>query len=198
MKNINQLILAAVLVFSTCLNAAEDQLSQEEKEAIVSSYKYWKSIGSGIGSNAIKSPFGRYLILKNKDSLLCLKLEKHLPSVTKQGKAARYSWVHMVAGKKEDSGTFEIDEDGCPSPYLIELAEFKCEWSFGDWVYFDENLPEMKMAVTGLTDESELEELDIHKWFSKSELEAFGENDPLVELLEKALDTEQGGAGQRR
>jgi len=200
MKKINQLIFAAILVFSTCLNAGADQLSHEEKEALISSYKYWKSIGSGIGSNAVKSPFGRYLLLRNEDTLLCLKLDKHLPSVKEHGKAAKYSWVHLVAGKAEASGTFVIDEDASSAAasqgaYWIDIAGFKCEWSFGDWVYFDENLPSMKIAVTEFTEESEIEKEKVKRWLSRNELKSFSDDDPHVKLLERALKIEPDEGG---
>lgn len=179
------------------LSAEGHSASQEEKEAAIRSYKHWKSIGSGTGSNAVRSPFGRYLILKNEDTLLCLKLEKHLSSATDQGKAARYSWVQIVAGETKSRGTFVMDEDpesaaASSGSYWIELAGFRCEWSFGDWVYFDENLPQMKIARTEFTEEDEIAEQEVHLWLSRTAAKSFIEDDPTVRLLEGIQEIESG------
>ncbi len=195
MKKTIYILVAAFFATITSISAETDSLSPEEKKALVDSYKYWKSIGSEIGSNAVKSPFGRYLVLSNEDNLLCLKLEKHLPSVKEHENAAKYSWVHLVGGIAKDSGTFVIDEDpdsdaADSGAYWIEIAGFRCEWSFGDWVYFDESLPSMKMALTEFTEEGEVDEAKIERWISRKQLASFIENDPQVKLLEKALEIE--------
>lgn len=200
MKKTINLLLAATLAASTPLSAEGPTVSQDDKQAILRTYKHWKSLGSGIGSDAIKSPFGRYLILKNEDTLLCLKLEKHLPSVQEGGEAARYSWVHVVAGKVEGSGTFVIDEDPASAAaqkgsYWIEIAGFKCQWSFGDWIYFDHKLPNMKLARTEFTELGEITKGKVKLWLSRKELESLDENEPELKLLERILADEQASAG---
>jgi hypothetical protein len=201
MKKTIHLLLAATLAASASLSAEVLTVSQKDKESILRTYRHWKSLGSGIGSDAIKSPFGRYLLLKNEDTLLGLKLEKHLPSVQEGGEAARYSWVHIVAGKVEGSGTFVIDEDPGSAAakggsYWIEIAGFKCQWSFGDWVYFDQNLPNMEVARTGFTEQVEIAKGEVKLWLSRKELESLAENEPELKLLERILAIEQGGTGR--
>lgn len=196
-----RLLLAASLAGSIPLSAEVVTASQKDKEAILRTYRHWKSLGSGIVSDAVKSPFGRYLILKNEDTLLCLKLDKHLPSVQKGGEAAKYSWVHIVAGKVAGSGTFVIDEDPRSAAakngaYWIEIAGFKCQWSFGDWVYLDHHLPDMEVARTEFTEQGEIAKGEVKLWLSRKELESLNENEPELKLLEEILTIEQAGNGK--
>lgn len=179
-----------------CSNEPAKSLSKKDKEAVVNSYQFWKTMAMGMGPNAIQSPFGRYLILRNGETQLCLKLEKHLVSSEENLRASKYAWVQLVEGKIEDTGTFVISEDGDTGSYWIEIAGFKCEWSLGDWVYFDEKLPVMNMALTDYTEVEELEKAEVSGWLSKKELEAIIVNDPQVQLLKKALKFEPAGTGQ--
>lgn len=196
MNHIALILLCISVMLAGCSSEPAKLLSTKDKEALVSSYQYWKTIAMGMGPNAIQTPFGRYLILRNGESQLCLKLEKHLASSEEKLRASKYSWVLLAEGKIEDTGTFVISEDGAAGSYWIEIAGFKCEWSLGDWVYFDENLPDMDMAVTDYTELKELEKALVAGWLSKIELEAMIVNDPQVQVLRDALGVESAGTGR--
>ena len=83
-----------------CSNEPADSLSKEEKEAVVNSYKFWRTMAMGIGSNAVQAPFGRYLILRYGESQLCLKLEKHFSSSEEEVRESKYTWVKSISIQK--------------------------------------------------------------------------------------------------
>ncbi len=149
----------------------------------------------GIGSNAVQAPFGRYLILRNGESQLCLKLEKHFSSSEEEVRESKYTWVNLVEGSIEDTGTFVISEDGETGSAWIEIAGFKCEWSLSDWVYFDETLPDMHMALTDFTEVEELQSAEVSGWLSKEMLEAMTADDAQIQLLKKTLKFEPSAGG---
>ena len=177
--------IALLIAFSTIAKP----LSNADKEKLFSAYSYWKSVGSGLGWNAVQSPFGRYLLLKNENSLLALKLEKHLPSKG-SGQAARYSWLLLVDGKLKESGSFDIDEVEGKGSAKIEIGGFNCEWSSGDWVYFDSKLPEMEIAKTEATEKDELNNLSTLMWWSQDKLKSYEEDNFSNAQLRKAMDLE--------
>jgi hypothetical protein len=170
-------------------------MKKHHKEQLVSIYILWKSMGTGLGENAIKSPFGRYLLLKNKSSILALKLEKHLPRKTSvgTGKASHYSWVLLIDGKQKKSGSFDIDEEKGEGSARIKVGGFNCEWSFGDWIYFDPKLSNMKMAKTEATEKSELDELNSLVWWSRNQLRSYFEGTLGESKLRQAMGLEPKG-----
>lgn len=183
-------LLVAVIIHAYLIASAKE-FSTTEKEELITAYSYWKEIGSGLGSGAIRSPFGRYLLLKNENTLLALKAEKHFRSADGNGQASNYSWILLVEGKKMDNGTFSIDEEKGSAFGTIELGGFCCKWSWGDWVYFDPKLPNMEMAVTEATEKNELtDESTSPLWWSHDKLQAYTEGKFSVNELREAMGLE--------
>jgi|GEM_PF-3195576 len=188
-------LLGAIFTVAFLSGGQPDCLSSSEKAVVLRFYKFWKQIGSG----AMMAPFGRSLALSAVKDCLFLKLEKHFSSSSDQVKASRFSWIHMTEEGVKDSGSFLISEDrnsefNCPNSgfYWNELAGFRCQCSLGDWIYFEENFPEMKMARTDYTEDRELRPVRFPgvMWFSKLFSHDYIGGYQYVVLIELSLNLE--------
>ena len=171
---ISTLSISAIIASSVC---AEEPLKLSTQELQSGWLRSLRSSTVGYGAGGVKSPFGRYLLLKNERSILALKLEKNFPLPDKSVPASDYSWILYRNTNSFDhepdkfeqvqEGTFTIDERATKG--IIEVGGFRCSWSAGGWVYFTPEHPKLQMALTEATDKLELEGFNV-EWMTKASI----------------------------
>lgn len=100
----------------------------------------WREMVTGIGGNAVRAPFGRFLLIKNGSQCLALRITEHANS-----HAARYEWFLQTDGSMDFSKDNVQKRSGEVSDFKNETYQFASiragsfpplEWSSGDWIYF--------------------------------------------------------------
>lgn len=112
--------------------------------------RYYREMATGIGSNAIQAPFGRFLLIKSGPQCLALRLTEHVELLEARGVrgySSKYEWFLQPDGSMDfskpnvEKGKIEMSErksgnSPSGSPTLKAGSFPLLEWSSGDWVYF--------------------------------------------------------------
>jgi hypothetical protein len=189
------IISVLILAFSAVAVGEDEGVTKQQKEDLVRAFVRYQSFFHGYGSNAVPSPFGRYLLVRKEDQILALKLEKHLPSKTKPHfSASTFSWILFKEKRAVESGKVTLDEPEKKGSDWIRINGFEIEWSSGDWIYLNDKI---EVSITEAIEPNEIFSGQELKWFKKTDIaKRTGWDTEETKLLQRALGLEQGGAGQ--
>lgn len=177
--------------------AAEEETKKQIRElklrvnALVNDMEMYRSLISGLSSNAVQAPFGRFILIRNKkDECLGIRILEHtrLQNIKVDGQTvrqylgAKFEWFLQTDGsfdftrKNVKAGSQELVEDliSAHGSYgLIEVGNFKLKWSLSDWIYFpDEDQEEIKMVRTEWVRIKDVDFKDSSlKWLSRDDLQ---------------------------
>jgi len=124
--------------------------SQEARAAAWSKdeqLRYYREMTTGIGSNAIQAPFGRFLLVRSELQCLALRITEHVNVHDSRSRGeSKYEWFLQADGSMDFSkanvqkGTGQVSESRARSGSFaptIKVGTFPTlEWSLSDWIYF--------------------------------------------------------------
>ncbi len=147
---------------------------------------FFKSLVSSLSKEAVKAPFGRFLLIKQGSQCLALRIVEHTqPQITisdkgkfRDYKGAKYEWYLQPDGSMDFSkdnvlkGNNELAETENYAFGKIEAGSFKLRWSLSDWIYFPEDeKSETEMALTEWVRVEDINPRDeILRWITKQKL----------------------------
>jgi hypothetical protein len=151
----------------------ENSQLRKKKESMLSLNRYYKSIATGIGQNAIRSRLGNFTLLKRKDTRVALKLvdrSKLHSGSFHEVKFECYVWSNGESDPRKFIATVsEPIGGGAATDVYIKFKDFKMEWSMPDWLYVRDQFT--SMAMTKYVD---IEDINFDnpklKWYSKATL----------------------------
>ena len=128
-------------------------------------------MATGLGSNAVKAPFGRILLITANEELLAIKITKH-----RGGKASDYQWK-LWSGETTKEGKGELDE--AKSQLVVAQGSMKVTWSAGDWFYMKtDGSDNILMARTEFTEFDEVRgAIEKARWLSVKDLQEMRKRD---------------------
>lgn len=160
MKTLKFLVVASVVGFCSLsgLAAPKVQSKKDLEKEIIALKKHLnekeqelhslRELSSGVSANAVRAPFGRFLLVKNGSGCLALRITEHsnfcVVNNTQQY-TANYEWYLQTDGslnfskKNVQKGSGKVSEyvNGHYSAGYIKVRSFpSLEWSLGDWIYF--------------------------------------------------------------
>ncbi|WP_411825559.1 hypothetical protein [Luteolibacter sp. AS25] len=195
-------VVATILVTTIIATGfcVEEPLQPSKSELQSGWLRSWRSSAVGYGTSGVRSPFGRYLLLKNERSILALKLEKNHPLPDKSSPSSDYSWILYQNTNTFDhepdkfeevqEGTFTTDERS--NKRTINVGGFRCKWSAGGWVYFPPEHPNLQMSVTEATEKDELKGFNV-EWMSKDSIAEKIAADGTLTAVTELIDSQAPG-----
>jgi len=155
-----------------------NNLLENEIENLTNLNTHYKSFVTGLGNNAIRAPFGRFILIKRKDVKVALKIIEHImPRLNQLYNAPNfmgaqyvyYIWDSDNEKYSESSGKVFEPVEGVADNIYINFADFRIEWSLSDWLYFSDDITMMAVTECVYIDDVDFENPRI-KWYSKKDL----------------------------
>ena len=139
-------------------------LCETTLDDFIESYQQVKSFSVGYSHNAVRAPFGRFLLLRQGDELLAIKITRHKRHSKRDYiDGAFYEWIWMHDDQRDEGEGWLSQEQ---NNTWIKAHSFSVNWSTGDWFYFSQ--PDLEMARTEAVEKEEIRsEVDRARWYSK-------------------------------
>lgn len=163
---------------------------------------YWREMATGIGANAVRAPFGRFLLIQYGPQCLALRITEHTNFRVvghSEVYTAQYEWFLQTDGSRDfarsnvQHGTGEACEfkgDSYTAAYIRAGSFPVLEWSSSDWIYFTlaptpvggyppgseqaRREKEMRMATTEWVRIEDVKPRQAYlRWLSKTQTEKF-------------------------
>ena len=133
----------------------ESQLKQEiqilrervvEQDKKLERFRLYRSLATGLGTNAVRAPFGRFLLVRMGQQCLALRVTEHVKSSRPtDGDVSIYEWFLQNDGSMDFSKAnvqkgggeiFDYKNGVYQSAYIAAGSFPVLEWSSSDWIYF--------------------------------------------------------------
>ena len=141
--------------------------------------RHYKSITTGVGSNAIRAQFGRFTLIKRKDVKVALKITEHIMPRLDQpyhesnfmgAQYVYYIWDNINKEYARSSSKVFEPVEGAADNIYIDFGDFRIEWSRSDWLYLPDEITLMAKTEYVYIDDVDFENPRII-WISKKDLE---------------------------
>ena len=140
---------------------------------------HYKSLTTGLSQNAVRAPFGRFVLIKRKDVKIAIKIIEHIMPRSNQlyptpnfmgAQYVYYIWDNDNKKYTQSSGKVFEPVKGVADNIYINFGDFRIEWSLSDWLYFPDEIT--LMASTEYVDINDVNFKNPQiTWYSKKDLD---------------------------